>query len=737
MNAFVKSLPFVLGVVLSASGTIAQVPTQHYSRQSESAIQLSLHNGVDTLIAGDDGLVGWYSSAGMTYVDVPAPVSNIRTGISADSVFYLVETSGSILRVTKKSIERVRPQEHVLGLAVADGGFMAICTRALIWLDADLNVTRTQYLDLPSPFVVGAVSNESGFAVTEDSLMYVVRPDGSVRQLERSDEFIRSIYVDDDIVTFSSNYFSYFYSQSRDREVGVALKDADVPGLVSANGKRFVGAVDRSTGRYLLQLNLPLGNTNSSPIYVCEREDTTLTVLYRYSPTAMSYASEVNAVLGSSDGELLFGRGGKVIRRAGIGLHWPAGKRTVETGATIMQSGSVARSVTEFDGGVAKRFVRVFNNKGLEQEIVVRTQSADLFVQSFSMTWDDSSVVALNSDTVIRITVGAKPSVEVVGVVPQVPSTAEPLVVGANIVANSRLLYLKSVPYSADTGRSWQRLPGNSMTIGGDGSAYTKSGSVLYRFDPRNLSAVQDSLVLVLKQREVLTTLSMASDGIWALVETVDESLPIVSHRLLHVRNGIVTVERLYSTELHRVNYLVAEAGKDTLVVMPTVGKEYSYSTDQGVSWIRRNFAVPQIWPTYPSIGRHCGRDSLGRVLIGIGMGELYYIAAFSLSTPTSVDDDPNLQWVAIRNAYPNPAERVLNVTISSLPTADYATWRFGLYRLDGSLAVDCKPYTAPWTMTSTVQTISVPIAGLPQGMYYLASVNRGYAESRQVVVVR
>ena len=737
MNALVKSLPFVLGVVLSASGTIAQVPTQHYSRQSESAIQLSLHNGVDTLIAGDDGLVGWYSSAGMTYVDVPAPVSNIRTGVSADSVFYLVETSGSILRVTKKSIERVRHQEHVLGLAVVDGGFMAICTRALIWLDADLRVTRTQYLDLPSPFVVGAVSNESGFAVTEDSLMYVVRSDGSMKQLERSDEFTQSIYVDDDIVTFSSEYFSYFYSQSRDREVGVALKDADVPGLVSANGKRFVGAVDRSTGRYLLQLNLPLGNTNSSPIYVCEREDTTLTVLYRYSPTVLSYASEACAILGSSEGELLFGLSGKVVRRTGISLQWPFGKKIVESGAIALQGERMARSVLEIDVVVAERYVRVFSSGGIQHELVVGTQPADSFERAFSMTWDGSSIIALNKDTLSRISLEAEPSVEILGVAPLVPSISEPLLVGTNIVVNSRQLTLKSMHFSADTGRSWQRLPGNSMTIGGDGSAYTKSGSVLYRFDPRDLSAVQDSLVLVLKQREVLTTLSMASDGIWALVETVDESLPIVSHRLLHVRNGIFTVERLYSTELHRVNYLVAEAGKDTLVVMPTVGKEYSYSTDQGVSWIRRNFAVPQIWPTYPSVGRYYGRDSLGRILIGLGSGEQYYIAAFSLSSPTSVDEDPNLQWVAIRNAYPNPAERVLNVTISSLPTADYATWRFGLYRLDGSLAVDCKPYTAPWTMNSTVQTISVPISGLPQGMYYLASVNRGYAESRQVVVVR
>ncbi len=724
-------------MLFGASAVLSQVEVRSFSKPSERDIRVVLTNGDDTLIAGHDGLVGWYSSLGVTYVDVPEPVSNIRTGVSADSVFYLVETSGAILRVTKKSIERVRPQEHVLGLAVADGGFMAICTRALIWLDADLNVTRTQYLDLPSPFVVGAVSSETGFAVTEDSLMYVVRPDGSVKQLERSDEFIQSIYVDDDIVTFSSDYFSYFYSQSRDREVGVALKDADVPSLVSANGKRFVGAVDRSTGRYLLQLNLPLANTNSSPIYVCEREDTTLTVLYRYSPTVISYASEACAILGSNDGELLFGLSGKVIHRTGIGLDWPAGKRIIETGATIMQGGRVARSVTEFDGGVAKRFVRVFHDEGLEQEIVVRTQSADSFVQSFTMTWDGPSVVALNSDTVIRITVGAKPSVEVLGVVPQVPSSAEPLVVGANIVANSRLWFLKTLPYSADSGRNWQRLPGNSMAIRGDGSAYTKNGNVLYRFEPRDLSSVQDSLVIVLTKMEVISALVPAYDGVWAFIETVDESLPIVSHRLLHVRNGIVTVERLYSTELHRVNYLVAEAGKDTLVVMPTVGKEYSYSTDQGVSWIRRNFAVPQIWPTYPSIGRYYGRDSLGRVLIGLGFGEQYCIAAFSLSSPTSVQDDPNLQWVAIRNAFPNPTERVLNVTISSLPTADYATWRFGLYRLDGSLAVDCKPYAAPWTMNSTVQTVSVPIGGLPQGMYYLASVNRGYAESRQIVVVR
>ena len=198
----------------------------------------------------------------------------------------------------------------------------------------------------------------------------------------------------------------------------------------------------------------------------------------------------------------------------------------------------------------------------------------------------------------------------------------------------------------------------------------------------------------------------------------------------------MVTQERAYATELNRISHLVVEAGRDTLIVMPTAGKEFSYSTDQGVSWVRNRFNVPQIWPMYPSIGRYHGRDSLGRVLVGLGIGG-QYIGLLDISTPTSVHDEPALQWVAIGNAYPNPTERVLHVAISSLPTADYPTWRLGLYRLDGSLAIDCKPYTAPWTMTTTQQTISVPIHGLPSGLYYLASVNRGYAESKQIVVVR
>ncbi|MBK6290947.1 MAG: hypothetical protein IPF59_04205 [Ignavibacteria bacterium] len=718
---------------IASSHSKAQVEVRSLLKPSERTFRVVLTNGVDTLIAGDDGLVGMYESSRLTYLTVPEPQSNIHSGVSVDSAFYLVETTGDVLVVKNGVVARVRSPERIVGLRPSDSGFLAIGMSAVLRLDQDLRVVEKIALPLSGSLVVADLGKSEAFGVADDSTLYAIGYDGTIDRIERVTETVERVFVADDMVIFTSPYQSYFYSRAQRRLVNLRLEQADIDPVVANNASRMIAAVDEHTNTLLVHLNPILGNTDRSPIFLCDREDTVLRVRFRYQPAQIKNGYAMSDFVASPTGEVLVGDDGTIIERVDTSCRVVMSCHFNPRGTMCRDERGISVLGAMDCGGETGHVVRFLDSAWRIQDVLIResTIAETNSMASHSAYKDLVVLFAMDSVFVRSVTSDV---ITKRGRIPNGTSAPVALMTENVLLATSRLEFVRNTQISHDTGVTWRSIKGNTATVGGDGNVYTMYRGTLYRYSVGDTVIFQDSLTVSLRTNEAMLDIVPTKGGVWIFVTDIDQKRSSRINRFICVRDGKVADTCSLVTEIPYRTLHAGVIGEDALFVVASYGGQYWFRPNRETDWTAGSFTPWQIWPRSQNVVGVYGTDKNGRVLLRLLGGSM---ALLHIDGATSVQDDPNLQWVAIRNAYPNPAERVLNVTISSLPTADYATWRFGLYRLDGSLAVDCKPYTAPWTMNSTVQTVSVPIAGLPQGMYYLASVNRGYAESRQVVVVR
>ena len=719
--------------ICSCAELVAQIETRSLSHISERGLRVILAQGGDTIVAGDAGVVARLSNGRLSYLDVPGPESNIRAGFIVDSLCYLLESTGNILRVYQRNVVRVVMPERLVGFCEVGEDILAIGSHSFLRFNRELILQEKIPLGNEREFVLAEMDEEGSFGVTDDSTFCIIKHDGTVTSIKQLDETIERIHLDDDLVVASSSYSGFAFSRSRNREVSFKLQQAELDSIVAANGQYQVCASDRTSNRLLVHINPSFGNADRSPVYVCERSDTVLRVLHRYMPTDLNAGWTMSGMIALPSGELLCGDGGAILSRRGVNTSFDVPGTRLVVGNMQKNGSALSVLIGSIYNGKAKQYVRVYDSTWSELESVIREPAIDQLSRHSSHTSNNSDAVLFTMDTLFFRSIGSEQSTNRIPYKPKHAQPAPQLIRGL-LISNSLNPFTRSIQVSSDSGRKWVTIPGNNVSEGGDGYVYSTYLGTIYRHRFGDSVKTIDSINVELTPYESLTNLCRTSEGILAFVQDNDQKSLERTHRFVWIRSGLaVSTGTLTTTISYRV-LLPAVLPRDILFVIAGFGGFHWTSIDSGETWQQDSFDLRQLWPQSKNITQVHGLDTKGRILLGVYSGS---IAQLSIDGLTSINEEPSIQWVAIRSAYPNPTEQVLNVTISSLPTADYLTWRLALYRLDGSLAIDCKPYTAPWTMTTTQQTISVPIHGLPSGMYYLASVNRGYAESKQIVVVR
>ncbi|MBK7577036.1 MAG: hypothetical protein IPI24_06340 [Ignavibacteria bacterium] len=698
-------------------------------------ISLALAHQDDTLVAGALGMVCYVRGTQLAPLTVPKPLADIVAGVATSNGFMLVETSGTILVVQGNDVIRRRVPDHATGIGWVGDSLFILCRTSICVVDVQGFVKNVIPLGLPTTVIAGACSRSNVILATQDSSLYRFDELRDLRLIAKLESPVNNVIPDRELFHIATEYKALSYSLDKDSIVALSLLGSNLPAEVQTYASRYVFAVDSTRGRVLVHLNPRFGNTLYSPVYACDRVDTVLRVLYTYTVADIPSGYAYSSTLASDKGELVYGRNARCLERidtsirarfresrsyvSAIGRHRNVVAGVISTIESNTQRIEIRYRRIETDSWTTK----VVGHRNLRESAIECSMS--VFNDSVYVRYDDSLfVVPCDSDGPAQF-MGLLPNNVV-----SMPLQVEPaLLVITSSWSNGSFV-------STDRGKTWVLIKGRYAVTGGDGYIYSSTYSQVLR---RRLVDVQtdrhDTLDIDIPSTHTIGGLFPTRTGVLVFDRDIDQSVPELTHRVLYVEDGTVVRELAFVNSSPAMSLgLPVHIGHDSvglflgfggilLLLDPTTGLVEKKEFD--LSAINRYGVVFD------------GQTDVGNPTHLSMISTRGFIVEFDLSTPTSVQDDPNLQWVAIRNAYPNPAERVLNVTISSLPTADYATWRIGLYRLDGSLTVDCKPYTAPWTMNSTVQTISVPISGLPQGMYYLASVNRGYAESRQVVVVR
>ncbi len=713
----------------------AQIDVIGVLSPTDHDISVALVRQEDTLVAGALGMVCYMRGTELAPLSVPKPLADIVAGAATSAGFMLVETSGDILVIQGDDVIRRRMPDRVTGIGWVGDSLFVLCRTSICVVDVEGNVKNVIPLALPSKVIAGACSRNNVLLATQDSSLYLFDEDRGVQFIAKLESPVNTVIPDRELFHITTEYTALSYSLDRDSVATLSLQGSNLPAEVQAFASRYVFAVDSTRGRVLVHLNPRFGNTLNSPVYACDRVDTVLSVLHAYTVADIPSGYAYSATLASDTGELIYGRNARCLERIDTAVRVRINESWSYVSAIGRHRNVVAGVISTIEGNTQRIQVRcrrnetdswttkVVGHRNLRESAIECSMS--VFNDSVYVRYDDSLfVVPCDSDGPAQF-MGLLPSNVV-----SMPLQVEPalLVITSSWSSGSFV--------STDRGKTWGFVKGRYAVTGGDGYIYSSTYSQVLR---RRLVDVKtdshDTLKIDIPTSHTIGGLFPTRTGVLVFDRDIDQSVPELTHRILYVENGTVVRELAFVDSSPAMSLgLPVHIGHDSvglflgfggilLLLDPTTGLVAKKEFD--LSAINRYGVVFD------------GQTDVGNPTHLSMISTRGFIVELDLSSPTSVDDDPNLQWVAIRNAFPNPTERVLNVTISSLPTADYTSWRFGLYRLDGSLAVDCKPYTAPWTMNSTMQTVSVPIGGLPQGMYYLASVSRGHSESRQIIVVR
>lgn len=726
----------ILVLIIGLGEANSQVQITSVLEQQECDIAVALVSGSDTLVAGALGMVCYLRGSVLEPLAVPSPFSEITIGATTSNGFLLVESTGSILDVRSDRVVRLQLPDRAVGIGRYLDSLLVICSASMHIVNDDGQVVRSVSLALGSPIVAGGCSGNVVVLATKDAAAFVVNRMGEPKLIDRLDREIYTVVGDRELFYISGVGKTWVYSIAKNRLVSLSLAGSGLSKEIQDFATRFVFASDSTKGRVMMHLNPSVGNTQYSPVYACERVDTVLRVLHQYTKEDISSGYSFSAAIATVEGELVFGRYARCLKRSATTVQWRLNRSWSQALAVGREADVTAGAVVTFDSAMYSIDVRFRRSKLDSWSTVplVKRISSRMNVTCLLTIHSDTAYVRL-SDSLFVVPCKSGAAAEFRGLLPNGYSNL-PMTIDSDAMILSSS-WANSSAVSTDHGRTWNMFSGKLGILGGDGLLYSSASSkIFFRTLQKVIPDDPDTIDLKILAPRLISAIFPTAAGVLVFDRDNDRSLSELTHRVLKIENGVIMREDTFTMQSSDeiLSGLPVLVGTYTVALLSPDGRRI-YLLDPQTGGIHKKTydlsAIDRYGVMFDASTRFSRSAHLSMVTTA------WYIVDYDVDGVTSVNNEPSIQWVAIRNAYPNPTERVLNVTISSLPTADYLTWRIGLYRLDGSLAIDCKPYTAPWTITTTQQTISVPIHGLPSGMYYLASVNRGYAESKQIVVVR
>lgn len=726
----------ILLLIIGLGEANSQVQITSVLEQQESDIAVALVSGSDTLVAGAFGMVCYLRGSVLEPLAVPSPFSDIISGATTSNGFLLVESAGSILDVRSDRVVRLQLPDRAVGIGRYLDSLLVICSASMHIVNDDGQVVRSVPLPLGSPIVAGGCSGNVVVLATKDAAAFVVNRMGEPKLIDRLDRAIYTVVGDRELFYISGVGKTWVYSIAKNRLVSLSLAGSGLSKEIQDFATRFVFASDSTKGRVMMHLNPSVGNTQYSPVYACERVDTVLRVLHQYTKEDISSGYSFSAAIATVEGELVFGRYARCLKRSATTVQWRLNQSWSQALAVGREADVTAGAVVTFDSAMYSIDVRFRRSKLDSWSTIplVKRISNRMNVTCILTIHSDTAYVRL-SDSLFVVPCKSGAVAEFRGLLPNGYSNL-PMTIDSDAMILSSS-WANSSAVSTDHGRTWNMFSGKLGILGGDRLLYsTSSSNIIVRTLQKATPDEPDTIDLKISATRSISAIFQTETGVLVFDRDNDRSLSELTQRILRIENGAIVREDTYTMQSDDdlLLGLPVIIGTDSAGLMSPDGRRVYLLDPKSGGIDLKSFDLYSIDRYGVMIHSFILPHHSSQLSIVTTSG---YIIDYDLDAVTSVNDEPSIQWVAIRNAYPNPTELTLSVSISSLPTADYSSWRIGLFRLDGSLAVDCKPYTAPWSMTETTQTISVPITGLSQGVYVLASVNRGYAESRQIMIVR
>jgi len=698
------------------------VPMLSYNEQSFTTV---IVNKTDTIVAGHRSALGVLRNGELVQINVPGRAVDIIDGIALDGSIYLLDASGSVLAVRAGSVSRIEVDARVIGLgryrdslAIVTASSMFICdtTGAAVY-----ERTWSEAVSLRSGSVIGDVV----VGVTQTHAVVRIRA-GEVRVLDTI-RGARERYVSSrDLLFISGSSGALCYSTTYDRTVMIDVQGAQVDDVIQRGSTKYITHSSVVSDTVMVSLNRPFGNRSQSPVLLCRISDTTLFVESVVTPSILATAELIESIHIVGRTFVGVGYNSRIVSYDGAVVRYPLGYQSVEiVQAAKARAGTACLVYTQHNDSV-KGLLRM---RSSSDRSFVELPLFDLpsnLVPACSVVVGGQYVYLSRADTMYRVVIDDA----------KAKQTGTAMSVHDLVAFDDYLVYTASIAarsfISVDEGSVWHTVSGGKLTVGGDGRLYSRVlGSGLRAVV---IGDEADSVIVKLPVDQELVSLFPSSRGVVAVTAPPISATTQMS--LTYIRTPIdvvVVTYRLPASRRWDLSSTVLLDDSTAAVFTETLDYYCVLSSDGMISTPVSTDVLTYLTAAPFVISMQLSSDGNSVEALS-AQGDVIHIP---LARTTSVDDEPILQWVAVQQCYPNPTAGDFTVRISALPTADYSSWRFALVSLDGDYVLDLKPTTKRWTNEVYTQDIPVRLGNLPQGRYLIVSSNRGYVESRQVVIVR